>query len=195
MQSKTLITLITIIALALGAPSQGHAIAISPLPRVDLTDGVATVQVARDDSYWRADIYRVTVDGDSEKLEPAKDVLVSPRMFKAPKTIRIATKLQPDGSQELFYRLVLTQQVKAEGATGILPKFTISIPVVQAPEKPAPSFLCEANGKIHNTGNIHIKAITSGGKPFYILPGATREMPEGLKNEDGALLCAKGGRA
>lgn len=181
--------IIIIVAVALTASLQAHAITISPLPRVDMVDGVATVHADNDDNYWRADIYRVTIEGDSEKLVPAPEVIVSPRMFKAPRDVRIATKRQPDGNKELFYRLVLSQQLKAEEGAGIKSKLTISIPVVQAPTKPSPAFVCE-DGKIRNTGNVHIKALIDNKPPLYILPGTTRALLSGAKNADGGrVLC------
>lgn len=175
---------------ALGLATQAQAISISPLPRVDLKAGVATVRVDQDDSFWRADIYRVVMDENGEKLEPATDVVLSPRIFKAPRGLRIATKQAPTGQKELFYRLVLTQQVKAEEGSGIRPKFTISIPVVQAPARPAPGYVCDQTGRIRNTGNTHIKAVVENKQPLYILPGTSRSVAASAKNaEGGAILC------
>lgn len=171
------------------AAGQANALTISPLPKVELVDGVGTVLAEKNADYWRAEVFRVEIRDDEEKLIPTSDVFVSPRLFKAPKSVRIATKSRPDGSRELFYRLVLTQQIRSEEATGIKPRLTISVPVVQAPKVQKVDFICE-DGRLKNTGNVHIKGMANG-KLYYILPGTTRSLPAGAQNaEDGSILCS-----
>ncbi len=170
------------------AVGQANALTINPLPRVDLVDGVGTIWAENNDEYWRADIFRVEIVNDQEELIPAPEVFVSPRLFKAPKGVRIATKNRPDDSKELFYRLVLTQQMRREEATGIKPRISISVPVVQAPRFQKVDFVCE-EGRLKNTGNVHIKGMANG-KIYYILPGTTRSLPAGAQNAgDGSILC------
>lgn len=171
-------------AVLLLAAQQAQAISITPLPRVDLKDGVATVRATGDDNMWRAQVFRVVQDDGVESLEPAPDVMVRPELFKAPRGIRIATKKLPDGSKELFYRLILTQQIKADsGQTGLRPKLTISIPVVSAPAQPIGGYKCD-EGKITNTGNTHIKLVVENSKPLYVLPGSTMALPAGAVFDD-----------
>lgn len=166
-----------------------QALTISPLPRIDMVDGVGTVRAGDDGNYWRAEVYEVDQSGGEDILVPARDVVVSPRMFKAPKSVRIATKIPPDGKRELFYRLILTQQVQREN--GLKSQLSISIPVVQPPSDPVAQHTCFA-GKVTNTGNVHIRATTEDRRVIYILPGAVREVPLGAKNtETGETLCIK----
>lgn len=177
-------------ALTLCLSTQVHAITISPLPRIDMIDGMAKVHIDQDNSYWRADVYKVSTASGAEILEPAPDVVVAPKIFKAPRSVKIATKRQPDGSNEIFYRLVLSQQIKSDSVTNIQPKITISIPVVQAPTKISAAYVCEAGGMIRNTGNVHLKALLEDNQPVYVLPGSSRVVKSGSKNaESGQVLC------
>lgn len=166
---------------------QAEALNLSPLPRVDMKDGVATVNVSNSDSSWRADIYTVEIKDDEEVLTPAKDIIVAPRIFKAPGSVRIATKSAPTGQKELFYRIKLTQQVPA-ATSGIVPRLSVSVPVVQAPKQPRVDFVCEG-GKIINKGNVHVKAV-DGKRIVYVLPGTARSVSAGATNaEGGDILC------
>lgn len=165
---------------------------ITPLPRVDMRDGVGTVSVEGGTAYWRAYVFSVTpqknADGTvSDLLVPAKDVTVSSPIFGSPGSVRVATKSSPDGSREIFYRIVLVQQKPPEG--GIKKRFSVSIPVVQAPNDPKSSYECRQGGVIHNTGNVHLKALVSTKDFIYVLPGTSKKVPASATDEKGRKLC------
>lgn len=164
--------------------TQASALTLSPLPRVDMIDGVATLSVGNDDGHWRADLYKMR----GTHMVPAVDAMVAPRIFRAPTIVRIATKKVPDGEREIFYRLVLTQQIKP--SAGVQPRLSVSIPVVQSPRNSVSQYKC-LGGSVANTGNTHLKIMHKDGI-LYVLPGVTAILPADATVDTGKAVCTHG---
>jgi fimbrial chaperone protein len=187
-------------------PASAGTFTLSPL-RVELSGQAATAAVTvrnEEDSpaLVQAESLLWTQAEGEEKLDPTRDLLVSPSVFTLPpkgsQLVRVALRRPPDATRELSYRLIL-QEVPPEASpdfSGLKVTLRLSVPVFAAPETPAKPDLAwsatrAADGGIivraDNSGGLHARVLsftlapTSGNGPVlqnsvatYVLPGQYR---------------------
>jgi fimbrial chaperone protein len=201
----------------LSAPAPAGTFAISPL-RIDLSTKVVTAAITvrnQDDApvVIQAESMSWSQPGSEDRLEPTRDVLVSPAVFTLPshgsQLIRVALRRPVDSTHELTYRLILTEvpQPDASDETGLRIALRLSLPVfVTSSADQAPDIAWTARrddeGKLvvsaSNSGNAHFRVLgfsvdgspgdgTSLEQPVatYVLPGATRKWVLDSRQDDG----------
>jgi len=179
---------------------------LSPL-RLDLSSQAATasVNVRNNDSspaLVQAEAMVWSQADGEDKLEPTKDLLVSPTVFtlqpRGSQLVRVALRGAADPTRELSYRVIL-QEVPPEASpdfTGLRVALRLSIPVFVAPAASAKADLAwsavrDANGAIvlraDNSGGAHARvlsftltpesgtgAVLQDSVATYVLPGQYR---------------------
>jgi P pilus assembly chaperone PapD len=173
------ISLIALIAI------QTYALQVYPIP-VELKDGkkLADFQIADDHGKYQATIKRWTQDDNgSDVLSDTTDVVVYPKIFEAPKKLKVYQKNpKPDG---FAYRLILKElSVAADdsnSSVGTKIKKTLSIPVFVVPEGSETTVVTECANQmltITNNGQIPIKLLSVGSDKFseYLFPSHKKEV-------------------
>jgi fimbrial chaperone protein len=195
-------------------PASAGTFTISPL-RVELSaeNGTAALTVRNEEdvpALIQAESLLWTQPDGQEKLEPTRDVLVSPSVFTLPprgsQLVRVALRREPESARELSYRLTL-QEVPPEASpdfTGLRVALRLSVPVFVDPTTAAKPDLAFSATRDHqgaivlradNTGAAHARVLSftltpaSGKGPIlqdsvatYVLPGQYRTWT--LNNND-----------
>ena len=189
---------------------------ISPV-RVDLaaqsTAGVVTIRNQEDAPVVvQAETFLWQQTGAGEKLEPTRDVLVTPAVFTIPprgsQVVRLALRREVDPRMELSYRLILTEvpQQAAPDFNGLHMALQMSLPVFVAAQAPtAPQLKWSAargkDGKVAvtalNAGTEHARILDLQVSPqpgtgewlhhqgaYYVLPGQSRSWPLDNDNDN-----------
>lgn len=162
---------------------QSYALQVYPIP-VELKDGkkLAEFQIADDHGKYQAAVQRWTQDSNgTDILSDTSDIVVYPRVFEAPKKLKVYQKnANLNGSS---YRLILKELAISDDNTntGTKIKKTLSIPVFVIPEgaKATVTNECSSNRlNITNTGQLPLKILKAGEKQLseYLFPSHRKEV-------------------
>ena len=138
---RTLVALLIIAALA--APASASTFNISPI-RAQLNAAHRTEALTimnADDSpvVVQIRVVRWSQKGGVEQLEDTRELLATPPVLQIPansqQIIRVALRREPDGAQELTYRVIFEEvpQAAPKDFTGLRVALRLSIPVFVAP--------------------------------------------------------------
>ena len=187
-------------------PTLAGSFSISPL-RVELSTQAATAALTIRNGEDAPALVQVETllwsqSAGEDKLEPSKDLLVSPTVFTLPprgsQLVRVALRGTADPARELSYRVIL-QEVPPEASpdfTGLRVALRLSIPVFVAPTTPVKPDLAwsaarDASGafvlRADNNGAAHARvlsftltpesgtgAVLQDSVATYVLPGQYR---------------------
>jgi fimbrial chaperone protein len=187
-------------------PASAGSFSISPL-RVEFSAQATTAALTirnEEDSPALVQVETLlwSQSAGEDKLEPTKDLLVSPTVFtlqpRGSQLVRVALRGTPDPTRELSYRVIL-QEVPPEASpdfTGLRVALRLSIPVFVAPTASAKPDLAwsavrDASGAIvlraDNNGGAHARvlsftltpesgtgAVLQDSVATYVLPGQYR---------------------
>jgi fimbrial chaperone protein len=205
-------------------PASAGSFSLSPL-RMELSQSATTaaLTVRNEDAapaIVQVETYAWSQPGGEDKLEPTKDLLVSPTVFTlAPngsQLVRVALRRPADAKRELAYRLIL-QEVPPQASpdfTGLTVALRLSMPVFVTANSPSPANLVWSasrgqDGRLvlgaANDGETHAKILNVSLVPLtgtaaplqqsvaaYVLPGASRSWTIGndKNNPDGSTATA-----
>jgi fimbrial chaperone protein len=159
-------------------PTFAGSFSISPL-RVELSAQSATAALTiRNEEDAPALVQVETLlwsqSAGEDKLEPTRDLLVSPTVFTLPprgsQLVRVALRGNTDSARELSYRLIL-QEVPPEASpdfTGLRVALRLSLPVFVAPTTPAKPDLAWS-ATYDATGAVVVRADNNGGAHARVL--------------------------
>lgn len=162
---------------------QSYALQVYPIP-VELKDGkkLAEFQIADDHGKYQAAVQRWSQDSNgTDILSDTSDIVVYPRVFEAPKKLKVYQKnANVNGSS---YRLILKELAVSDDNTtaGTKIKKTLSIPVFVVPEGAKATITNECSNNrlnITNTGQLPVKILSVGGKQLseYLFPSRRKEV-------------------
>ncbi len=159
------------------------ALTVHPIPvQIDKDKRYAEFKIGDDSGKYQVFIKRWSQNEKGEDvLEDTKDIVVYPKLFQAPKVLRIYAK-RKDPKTEQSYRLILKElniEKESKGKTVVLK--TLSIPLFVLPQKKKPKLRTECTKnvlKIVNEGNVHFKILSIGKKSevIYVLPNQKKEV-------------------
>jgi fimbrial chaperone protein len=205
-------------------PASAGSFTISPL-RMELSQQATTaaLTVRNEDAapvIVQAEAFAWSQASGEDKLEPTKDLLVSPAVFTLPpkgaQLVRVALRRPADPRRELSYRLILLEvpPQASPDFTGLTVSLKLSMPVFVTATAPAPAELAWSATRnpggqllLHatNDGETHARILsfslaptTGAAEPLqqsvaaYVLPGATRTwtIDTNKKNPDGSTATA-----
>jgi len=160
------------------------ALTVYPIPVKIEGKKYAEFHLGDDTGKYQVFIKRWEQEKGEDVLEDTKEIFVYPRVFQAPKTIKIYTKSK-NLEQEQAYRLVLKElnikKKKGNDKTVVLK--TLSIPVFIKPKNENPNLKIECTGqnlKLINNGNVHFKILSIANKKevIYVLPNQIKEVQD-----------------
>lgn len=162
---------------------QSYALQVYPIP-VELKDGKKLVefQIADDHGKYQAAVQRWTQDSNgTDILSDTSDIVVYPRVFEAPKKLKVYQKnANLNGSS---YRLILKELAVSDDnvTTGTKIKKTLSIPIFVVPEGSKATVTNECSNNrlnITNTGQLPVKILNIDGKKLseYLFPSRKKEV-------------------
>jgi len=175
------------------------ALIVNPIPiNIPKDYKYAEFHLGDDTSKYQVFVKRWIQKDGKDILKDTKNIFVFPKVFQAPKTIKIFVK-KKNPNKEIAYRLIFKElrikKQQEEQTNKAMVLKTLSIPLFVKPSKEKPNLKieCKDNSiKIENKGNVHIKVLSINNKKsmFYILPYQLREVKnvdtEGfIKTEDG----------
>lgn len=197
--------IVFIVTLAL-TPANAATFSVSPI-KIDMSAeaSIASIKIKNPNDHdvsIHAEIYEWTQESSQPKLEPTKNLLITPPIFTIPaeslQIMRVGLRSTPDRHKEVSYRLHLTEipSPNTEHTHDLSVATRLSLPVFVAPIVPEVNFDLKwkldvgpdknAILSVHNQGNGHAKIselklnkiggnAVSNSVVAYILPTSKQE--------------------
>lgn len=169
-------------------------------------DGLTLTNTGTTPLHAQVRVFRWTQEGDEDKLEPTKDITISPPMLKlapgAQQLVRVIRLGAPPADAETSYRLIVDELPVESGETkpGLQFVLQYSVPVFLMPQGD-PAIAPQLHARlvrdgdrslieIANTGKAHAQVaelaylsadgkseVIAAGLSGYVLPGKTKRWP------------------
>ena len=199
-----------LLSLGLCASANAANLQVSPtsvtLQARQNADGLTLTNTGTTPLHAQVRVFRWTQEGNEEKLEPTKDITISPPMLKlapgAQQLVRVIRLGAPPADVETSYRLIVDELPVESGETkpGLQFVLQYSVPVFLMPQGDpaiAPQLRARVGQdggqsliEISNTGKAHAQVaelayasadgkshVIAAGLSGYVLPGKTKRWP------------------
>ncbi|WOE70501.1 hypothetical protein RZR97_02755 [Hydrogenimonas thermophila] len=159
------------------------ALTVHPIPVKIEGKKYAEFHLGDDTGKYQVFIKKWKQENGEDVLEDTKEIFVFPKIFQAPKTIKIYAKSK-NIEQEQAYRLILKElNIKKRNDNKTVVLKTLSIPVFVKPKNETPNLKTECVGhtlRLINNGNVHFKILSIANKKevIYVLSNQTKEVQD-----------------